>query len=79
MGAFSDGLNTKSTDYTSTLEADYAFTGRVEYKWDGDWKQYDEFTAFRDAKYFGAIGGALHYQWGGHTVGTTRSATVALS
>lgn len=73
MGAFSDGLGSRNTDYTATTEADRALTGRAEFKWDGDWKQYDEFTGWRNGAYFGAVGAAAHFQEGGHTVGTVRN------
>ncbi len=76
MVGFGDGLRTNNTDYTSNTEADWALTGRAEYKWQGEWKQYDEFTAWREAKYFGAVGGAVHYQSGGRTVGTVESRTL---
>src|SRR5262249_22752883 len=71
FGMFNDGIRNANLDYTAAGEADYGFTGRVDYKWDGDWKQYDEFTSFPDSKYFGAVSGSAHYQTGGDTVGTT--------
>lgn len=78
-GAFSDGIATANTDYTSGAEADYAFTARGEYKWAGDWKQYKDFTSFQNSPYFGAVGAAAHYQSGGDTVGTTDSTVWALT
>lgn len=76
MVGLGDGLRTNNTDYTSAAEADFALTGRAEYKWQGEWKQYDEFTAWRDGKYLGVVGGAVHYQSGGRTVGTPDSRTI---
>lgn len=70
-GAFSDGIKTLNTSFDSTAEADYALTGRVEYKWAGDWKNFDSFTSFRGGKYAGYVGGAVHFQDGGETGGTT--------
>jgi hypothetical protein len=70
MGAFSDGVRTANTDYTSGAEADWALTGRVEFKWAGDWKQARDFTSFQNSDYFGMVGGAVHWQSGGDTVGT---------
>lgn len=70
-GAFSDGLKTLNTAFDSSTEADYALTGRVEYKWAGDWKQFDSFTSFNGSKYAGYIGGAVHWQDGGETGGTS--------
>jgi hypothetical protein len=68
--AFSDGLATRNTDYTSASEADWAFTGRVEWKWAGEWKQAKDFTSFQNSNFFGMIGGAAHYQSGGDTFAT---------
>ncbi|MBX3377823.1 MAG: hypothetical protein KF678_12565 [Phycisphaeraceae bacterium] len=68
--AATDGLRTPNTDYVAPSEADFALTGRYEYKIDGDWKQYEEFTSFPDSKYFGALGAALHYQEGGDSFAT---------
>lgn len=72
-GAFSDGLRTLNTSFDSATEADYALTGRVEYKWAGDWKQFDAFTSFNGSKYAGYVGAAVHWQDGGETGGTTDS------
>jgi hypothetical protein len=67
-GALSDGLNTLNTDFAAaTSEADYALTGRVDFKWAGDWKQNDQFTSFRGSAYAGFLGAAVHYQNGGAT------------
>lgn len=70
-GAFSDGLVTRNTDFTDTTrEADIALTGRIDYKFAGDWKQAKDFTSFQNSPFFGAVGGAAHWQTGGDTVGT---------
>jgi hypothetical protein len=70
MGAFSDGIRSANSDYLSGAEADFALTGRVEFKWAGDWKQARDMTSFPGADYFGMVGGALHWQSGGDTIGT---------
>lgn len=74
-GAFTDGANQANSDFTADSEADYALTGRVEYKWAGDWKQSNDFTSFRGSPYFGAIGGAVHWQDGGETFGAATGRT----
>lgn len=71
MIAFSDGINSGNTDFTSGAEADFGFTGRGEFKWAGDWAQADEFTGFQNSKFFGMAGVAAHYESGGSTVNTT--------
>lgn len=68
-GAFSDGLGTANTDFPG-MEADFALTGRVDWKFAGQWENFDDFTAFRNQEFAGMVGGALHYQGGGDTVGT---------
>jgi len=73
FAAFSDGIKTNNTDYTSTAEADWAVTGRVNYKWAGDWKQAKDFTSFQNSDYFGMAGIAAHFQDGGDTVGTANT------
>lgn len=72
LAALSDGMATQNTDFTSPREADYALTGRVELKWAGEWKHFDQFTSFRGSPYAGGIGAALHVQQGGDTGITTR-------
>jgi len=67
---FSDGINTLNTDIGSSAQADWAFTGRVEWKWAGDWKQFRQFTSWQNAEYGGMLGLAGHYQHGGGTGAT---------
>lgn len=70
MGSFNDGIRTPNIDFTSNTEADYGATGRIEFKGDGEWKQYEEFTSFPNSKYFSAFGAGLHWQDGGDSFGT---------
>jgi hypothetical protein len=73
----SDGLRASNTDFISDRESDFALTGRVEFKWAGDdWKQFDRFTSWRGSEYAGMLGGAVHYQDGGETGGTTDQSTL---
>ncbi len=60
-GAFSDGFRSANTDFNAD-PADYALTGRVEFLAMGDWKQFEEFTAFRGTANGLMIGGALHWE-----------------
>lgn len=70
--AISDGLNTLNTDFNSASEADYAFTARGEFRWGkGDWKRFDDNVSWRGSEYGGMFGGAVHFQDGGETGGTT--------
>jgi hypothetical protein len=83
-GAFSDGGNTANMDFTAPGEADYALTARAEWKWTGDWKQFKDFTSFREGAEGGLLGAAAHWQSGGETGGPTAdldtfSATVDVS
>jgi hypothetical protein len=71
MGAFSDGLRTQNTDFNSMAEADYALTGRFEWKWAGDWAQFEDFTSWQGDDNAGMLGAAIHYQGGGETGGPT--------
>ncbi|MFG0285762.1 MAG: porin [Phycisphaerales bacterium JB039] len=68
--AFSSGIATKNTDFDSPVKADYAFSGRVDWKPSGPWSALDDFTSEKDgaqALRFGLFG---HWQDGGST-GTT--------
>ena len=81
-GAFSDGLRSANTDIGMN-PADYALSGRAEYLVAGDWKQFRQFTSFRNADFGALLGGAVHWQTGGETLGTpdvdVLSATADLS
>ena len=76
MGAFSDGAGTQNTETNdvggtnSPNQADYAFTGRGEFKWAGDWNRFDQFSSWNGNENAGMAGLAGHYQNGGSTVGT---------
>lgn len=73
MLMFSDGFNSDNTDYNQdrTLgfggESDYAFTGRFEYKFAGDWSQFKDFTSPSGNNWGMLLGGALHYEGGDDT------------
>lgn len=69
--AFSDGLATRNTDITNNEdtssfgvggEADYAFTGRFEYMFAGNWRMFDDFTAAKGQDYGALLGVAAHWQ-----------------
>jgi hypothetical protein len=49
-----DGFRTLNTDFTSGAESDYAVTASAEWKWSGEWKQFDDFTGF--GKSLGQLG-----------------------
>ncbi len=71
VGAFSDGLGTSNTDFGSSGEADYALTGRVDFKISGDnWNRFNDFTSWRSQDFAALVGGAVHWQDGGETGGT---------
>lgn len=74
-GAFTDGARTANNDFTSSNESDYSLTARGEWKWDGSWEQANDFTSFQNAPYFGMVGGAIHFQDGGSTFGTSGGRT----
>jgi hypothetical protein len=68
MADISDGLNTLNTDFTDPTEADFAITGRGEWKFAGDdFKRFDDMTSWKGNSYAGMLGAAAHYQTGGNT------------
>lgn len=88
MGAFSDGASNLNisplagginSEITSTGEADYAFTGRAEWKWAGDWSRFDQYSSWNGNENAGEVGGAFHYQDGGSTVGTVDNQIAGLT
>ncbi|XHC25960.1 MAG: porin [Phycisphaerales bacterium] len=70
--AFSDGFNTVNTDYNTSNgtgllgagEADWAFTGRFEYKGAGNWNQFRDFTSEAGSETAWMIGAAAHWETG---------------
>jgi hypothetical protein len=73
--AFSDGLQSQNTDWTNFSltttgapsfiaagEADFAFTGRFQYKFAGQWEDFDDFTAKPGQAFSSMLGVAGHYQ-----------------
>jgi hypothetical protein len=76
--AFTDGVRTNSSDFTSGAEADWAFSGRVDYKVRGDWKQFNDFTSWQGSAYGVKVGGTVHYQSSGDTMPEAASTTKVL-
>ena len=58
---FSDGVNSANTDFGAS-PADYALTGRFEWKAAGDWSQFNQFSSARGSEYAAKIGVAAHWQ-----------------
>ncbi len=73
MFAFSDGAGTANTLFGSGAEADYAFTIRLEGLLLGNtWDQFNNYTSWQNASGDSILlGGAVHYQDGGETGGTS--------
>lgn len=64
IATFSDGFRSLNTDLTND-PADYALTGRAEWKFAGAWKQIEnEYRSPRGSEYAGALGGAVHFEQG---------------
>ncbi|MEN0020589.1 MAG: porin, partial [Planctomycetota bacterium] len=67
--AFDDGAQTNNTTFFgANNEADYAITGRFDWKIQGDWTQFEDFTSFRNTEGVAArIGAGVHWQENGDT------------
>ena len=70
-GAVSSGLNSPNTDFTTSAatpafvqagQADYALTGRLDYRFTGDWKMFDDFGSLHGQDFGAMLGGAVHWQ-----------------
>ena len=72
-----DGFRTLNTDFTSGAESDYAVTASAEWKWSGEWKQFDDFTGFEGKPYAGSVRGAINWEDGGETGGTVDESLLA--
>jgi len=66
-GMFNDGLNAGNTPYNGAGEADFGVTGRVDFKFMGDWSQFADMTSWQNSNNAARIGGAFHYQHNGDT------------
>ena len=75
VGAFDDGAGTLNTQFNAMSEADYAFTGRFDWKFMGDWSQLDQFHGWRGSEQAALLGGFAHYQDGGSTGAGNDSST----
>lgn len=76
VGAIDDGANTQNTAYAVSTDNDVATTGRAEFKWSGDWAQFDDFTSWKGTEgYAGMVGAAFHWETSGDTGTATGGAT----
>ncbi len=64
-GAFmiSDGANSEGVDFQSDA-TDIAFTGRIQFKLMGDWKQMSDFVAWLGKDPAAFVGAAIHHEIG---------------
>ena len=63
--AFTDGLRSGNTDFTNPKEADFAITGRAEWKIAGDsWARFDDYTSFPGSDFAAMFGFAAHTEQG---------------
>ncbi|GAB4545729.1 MAG: hypothetical protein Tsb0013_03820 [Phycisphaerales bacterium] len=60
--AFSDGIRSLNSDFTSPAEADYAFTARAELLVDGTWAQFADSTSLGNTEAGLLLGFGAHYQ-----------------
>jgi hypothetical protein len=67
QGGANDGINAANTGFDDPSEADVALTARVDFKGGGDWKIFDDFTAWRGQETGWTIGGAFHWENNGNT------------
>jgi hypothetical protein len=68
MAAFSDGFGSDNSDYPNgPAQADYALTGRFEYKFAGDWKDFEDFTSKPGQQFSSLLGAAVHWQQSSNT------------
>lgn len=60
---FSDGIRSENTDFNADA-TDWALTARGEFKFDGDWSQFDAFSSAPGSDFATKLGLATHWQGG---------------
>jgi hypothetical protein len=67
--AFTSGFNNNNTNYEDfpTNEKSFGFAGRAEYKFMGDWKDYEHFTSLGDKHDLLVAGAGIDWSEAGHT------------
>ncbi|MBX3385772.1 MAG: hypothetical protein KF768_04310 [Phycisphaeraceae bacterium] len=65
---FNSGADTDNTDFNAMSNADYAFSARFEFLFDGQWSQFADFTSPKGSDFGAMLGLAAHYQ-GPHNTG----------
>jgi hypothetical protein len=67
FAGFSDGLRTANTDINNPAENDFGVNGRLEYKFGGNWAQFEDFTSPPGSDFGALLGGAVWYQQSANT------------
>lgn len=67
--AFTDGANSRNSAFEGSNESDFSATARFEYKFAGEWSQFEDFTSRRGDDFAGMIGVAGHFQHGSYNGG----------
>lgn len=62
------GIRSSNTDF-NTDPADWGATTRWEWKFAGDWSQFDQFTSPRGSQFAAKLGGGLHFEQSAHVPG----------
>lgn len=68
--SINDGLGQANTSFTSD-SADFAATGRYDHFFQGNKRRFRDMTSFRGSDFVSTIGGAVHFETGGETIGST--------
>jgi hypothetical protein len=64
--AYHDGANSDNTDWTDEGGSDFGVSARFEYKFDGDWKAYDDFSAMGNRDNLFVLGAGLDFTQAGN-------------
>src|SRR5690606_35592536 len=78
MGMISDGANMGNTTWNAQSN-EYALTGRVEFRVNGNWGQFEQFTSRPGDEQGLLIGGAIHYQKGDYGNAANEPETLILT
>ncbi len=63
-GTYNDGSRNTNTSWAADGQADFGLTGKVDYKFSGEWSQFGQFTSFRESDFAAMIGLGAHWEDG---------------
>lgn len=73
---FDSGIRSANTDFNAD-PAEWGVTTRWEWKFAGNWSQFDQFSSPRGAEFAAKLGGGVHFEQSPHAPGTVETDLLA--